>query len=51
MQADTGRPQNIPLLRKALAINDTDAVDEFISRYQIHNNSVDNQATDTAKLQ
>lgn len=39
-----GWPQNIPLLREALAIDDWDSIDEFVSRQQIHNDGIGNQA-------
>ena len=42
--AGMGWPQNIPLLREALAIDDLDAIDEFVTRHQIHNDGIGNQA-------
>ncbi len=42
--AGMGWPHNIPLLRKALAIDDMDAIEEFVARHQIHNEGIDNQA-------
>jgi NAD(P)-dependent dehydrogenase (short-subunit alcohol dehydrogenase family) len=42
--AGMGWPQNIPLLREALAIDDMDAIDEFVTRHQIHNDGIGNQA-------
>ena len=42
--AGMGWPQNIPLLREALAIEDMDAIDEFVTRHQIHNDGIVNQA-------
>jgi NAD(P)-dependent dehydrogenase (short-subunit alcohol dehydrogenase family) len=42
--AGMGWPQNIPLLREALAIEDMDAIEEFVTRHQIHNDGIVNQA-------
>ena len=42
--AGMGWAQNIPLLTEALAITDLDAVDEFVSRHEIHNDGINNQA-------
>jgi NAD(P)-dependent dehydrogenase (short-subunit alcohol dehydrogenase family) len=42
--AGMGWPQNIPLLRKALAVDDIHSVDDFVTRHEIHNDGIDNQA-------
>ena len=42
--AGMGWPQNIPLLREALSINNINEVDSFVARHQIHNDGIDNHA-------
>ncbi len=42
--AGLGWPQNIPLLQDALAIDDIEAVDDFVARHQINNDGINNQA-------
>jgi NAD(P)-dependent dehydrogenase (short-subunit alcohol dehydrogenase family) len=42
--AGMGWAQNIPLLQKALAINEISDVDEFATRHEIHNSGIENLA-------